>query len=184
MSGIKQRLRWLPNAITITRLACLPVLLVMLLLAPGPTSLSAAIFFAVLALTDFADGILARALDARTNFGRIADPLADRLLMAVGLIGVLVLGRFWWPGPLIILVRDALTIVGFVWLARRGVVMKIDFMGKVSSGLNMGVVAVGMAFAADYINWVFLAAVILSVLTFVNYVRIAVVRLRAPDLKG
>ena len=52
MSGIKQRLRWLPNAITITRLACLPVLLVMLLLAPGPTSLSAAIFFAVLALTD------------------------------------------------------------------------------------------------------------------------------------
>ena len=60
--------------------------------------------------------------------------------------------------------------------------MRIDFAGKVSSGLNMGVVAVGMAFAADYINWVFLAAVILSVLTFVNYVRIAVVRLRSPDL--
>ena len=36
-------------------------------------------------------------------------------------MGVLVLGRFWWPGPTIILVRDALTIVGFVWLARRGV---------------------------------------------------------------
>ena len=182
MSGVASRLRWLPNAITIVRLACLPVLLVMLLVADGPTCLPAAIFFAALALTDLIDGALARALKATSNFGRIADPLADRLLMAVGLIGVLALGRFAWPGPVIILVRDVLTIVGFVLLARSGVMMRIDFAGKVSSGLNMGVVAVGMAFAADYINWVFLAAVILSVLTFANYVRIAVVRLRSPDL--
>lgn len=182
MNDLSRRLRWLPNAITITRLACLPVLLVMVLVVDGPTYLPAAIFFAVLALTDLLDGALARALHATSNFGRIADPLADRLLMAVGLIGVLAMGRFAWPGPLIILVRDALTIVGFIWLARRGVVMRIDFAGKVSSGLNMGVVAVGMAFAADYINWVFLAAVILSVVTFANYVRIAVVRLRSPSL--
>jgi CDP-diacylglycerol--glycerol-3-phosphate 3-phosphatidyltransferase len=182
MSSMSHRLRWLPNAITITRLACLPVLLVMLLVADGPTYLPAAIFFAVLAFSDLVDGALARALNATSNFGRIADPLADRLLMAVGLIGVLAMGRFAWPGPLIILVRDALTIAGFIFLARAGLMMRIDFAGKVSSGLNMGVVAVGMAFAADYINWVFLAAVILSLLTFVNYVRIAVVRLRSPDL--
>ena len=182
MSGMAHQLRWLPNAITIARLACLPVLLVMLLTAEGPTSLPAAIFFAALALTDLIDGALARALKATSNFGRIADPLADRLLMAVGLVGVLAMGRFAWPGPLVILVRDGFTIAGFIWLARRGVVMRIDFAGKVSSGLNMGVVAVGMAFAADYINWVFLAAVILSLLTFANYVRIAVMRLRSPGL--
>jgi len=181
VSTLAHRLRWLPNAITIARLACLPVLLAMLLTAEGPTYLPAAIFFAVLAFSDLVDGALARVLHATSNFGRIADPLADRLLMAVGLLGVLALGRFAWPGPVIILVRDVLTMVGFLWLARAGAAMRVDFAGKVSSGLNMGVVAVGMAFAADYISWVFLAAVILSVLTFANYVRIAVIRLRSPS---
>jgi CDP-diacylglycerol--glycerol-3-phosphate 3-phosphatidyltransferase len=180
VSTLAHHLRGLPNAITIARLACLPVLLAMLLTAEGPTYLPAAIFFAVLAFSDLVDGALARLLHATSNFGRIADPLADRLLMAVGLIGVLALGRFAWPGPVIILVRDVLTMVGFLWLARVGAGMRVDFAGKVSSGLNMGVVAVGMAFAADYISWVFLAAVILSVLTFANYVRIAVMRLGSP----
>ena len=77
MSGMAHQLRWLPNAITIARLACLPVLLVMLLTAEGPTSLPAAIFFAALALTDLIDGALARALKATSNFGRIADPGAE-----------------------------------------------------------------------------------------------------------
>ncbi len=177
---MRARLHWLPNAITIARLACLPVLLVMVLTADGPTYMPAAIFFGILAFSDLLDGFLARVLDARTTFGRIADPLADRLLMLVGLIGVLVMARFAWPGPVVILVRDAAAILGFLLLARRSVHLHVDFPGKLSSGLNMGTVAVAMGFAAGWINWVFLGAVILSLLTFGNYMRIAVQRLRAP----
>lgn len=177
-TGIKRRLRWLPNAITIARLAALPVLLWWCLVADGP-SWPLGIFFSVLAITDLLDGRLAALLDARTPLGRVLDPLADRLLMAVGLIGLLVMARFAWPGPVIILVRDLASIGGFVWLARRGVLMEIDFAGKVSSGFNMGCVAVGLAISAAWVDTVFWCAVGLSVLTFMNYVGIAVGRVRA-----
>ena len=68
------RLRWIPNALTIARLVALPVLLVVLIEAEGPTSPLAAGIFGVVAFTDFVDGKLARALHAESRFGRIADP--------------------------------------------------------------------------------------------------------------
>ena len=110
---------------------------------------------------------------------RMLDPLADRLLMVVGLIGLLLLARFPWPAPTIILLRDVASIAGFAWLARRGILMEIDFAGKVSSGFNMGCVAVGLAISATWVDTVFWCAVGLSVLTFLNYVAIAVGRVRA-----
>ena len=56
----RSRLAWLPNALTIARLAALPVLLVVLIRAEGPTSVPAAVIFGVVAATDFLDGLLAR----------------------------------------------------------------------------------------------------------------------------
>lgn len=176
--GWKRRLRWVPNAITIARLLCLPILLVWCVLADGP-SFPLGIFFGAIAITDLLDGRLAALLDARTPLGRILDPLADRLLMAVGLIGLLLLDRFPWPAPTIILVRDLATIAGFIWLSRRGILMEIDFAGKVSSGFNMGCVAVGLAISGTWVDTVFWCAVGLSVLTFMNYVGIAVGKVRA-----
>lgn len=175
---MKQRLRWLPNAITIARLASLPVLLWMCAVADGP-SFTLGVFFGVVAITDLLDGRLAALLDARTPLGRVLDPLADRLLMVVGLVGLLVINRFAWPAVVIILVRDLASIVGFIWLSRRGVLLQIDFAGKVSSGFNMGCVAVGLSVSAQWVDVCFWCAVGLSVLTFMNYVGIAVGRLRA-----
>lgn len=177
-ADLKRRLRWLPNAITIARLCCLPVILVWCATADGP-SFPLGVFFGAVAVTDLLDGRLAALLDARTPLGRILDPLADRLLMIVGLVGLLLLARFAWPGPVIILVRDVASIAGFAWLARRGILMEIDFAGKVSSGFNMGTVAVGLCISAAWVDTVFWCAVGLSVLTFVNYVGIAVGRVRA-----
>ena len=141
-------------------------------------SVTGAVLFAVLAFSDLVDGRLARLLDAQTSFGRIADPLADRLLMAVGLIGLLVLGRFPWPGPAIILIRDVLTMVGFVLLVRRGVGLRVETAGKVSSALNMTMVALGLITAAVWVDVLLWVAVALSVVTFANYARRAAVRLR------
>lgn len=176
--GLKRRLRWLPNAITIARLLSLPVLLAWSWTADGP-SFSLGIFFGAIAITDLLDGRLAAILDARTPLGRILDPLADRLLMIVGLVGLLLLARFPWPATTLVLLRDVAAIGGFWWLARRGILMEIDFAGKVSSGFNMGCVAVGLAISATWVDTVFWCAVGLSLLTFANYVAIAVGRVRA-----
>ena len=86
------RLRWLPNAITILRLAALPVLAWFLAVDDGPTSARAA----VVLRRDRRDGLHRRAsspgdLGAESKFGAIADPFADRMLMAVGLIGLITL---------------------------------------------------------------------------------------------
>jgi CDP-diacylglycerol--glycerol-3-phosphate 3-phosphatidyltransferase len=180
VSSIKHRLRWLPNAITISRLASLPVLLWMCVIADGP-SWPLGIFFAVVAFTDLLDGRLAALLDARTPLGRVLDPLADRLLMVVGLVGLLIIDRFAWPAVAIILVRDLASMVGFAVLARRGVLLPVDFAGKVSSGFNMGCVAVGLAVSGSWVDVFFWCAVALSVLTFMNYAVLAVRRLRAQD---
>lgn len=162
-------MRHLPNAVTLARLAGLPVLLGLLLAADGPTSAAAAWLFAALATTDLLDGILARALDARTRLGRVLDPLVDRLLVAVGLVGILLLDRLHPSGPALLLARDALAVAGFAWMARRGRDPRVDAAGKASSALVM--VAVGLALLADaaWIDGLFWAAVALSILTLVNY---------------
>lgn len=175
------RLRWLPNALTIARLAALPVLLVVLLRAEGPTSGLGALIFGVVAATDLLDGFLARRLDAETRFGRIADPLADRLLVGVALIGVIALGQVNPAAPVILIARDALTIVGFAWLLRRGVEMRVDMAGKVSSALTMVAAGGAMLFEGWWVSALMWVAVALALATLANYIRIAALRLRSAD---
>lgn len=163
------RLRWLPNAITSLRLAGLPFLVWFLAVDDGPTSTRAAIFFGVIGATDWIDGILARRLRAESRFGAIADPFADRMLMAVGLVGLIALDRYAWPGPTIILARDVIAVIAFVILARLGVALRVDIPGKISSGMAM--FAVGLALLIDHrsIDIYFWIAVAVSIGTFVNY---------------
>jgi CDP-diacylglycerol--glycerol-3-phosphate 3-phosphatidyltransferase len=170
------RLHWLPNAITILRLAALPVLAYFVIADDGPTSARAAWFFAAIAATDFIDGKLARHLGAESRFGSIADPFADRMLMAVGLVGLILLERYSWPGPTIILARDALAILAFVVLHRRGILLRVDLAGKISSGMAM--FAVGFALLLDQtsVDVYFWIAVAVSVATFGNYAVTAAAR--------
>jgi CDP-diacylglycerol--glycerol-3-phosphate 3-phosphatidyltransferase len=165
------RWRWLPNALTLTRLAALPALLVVLIRAEGPTSVPAAVIFGAVGATDFVDGILARRLGAETRFGRIADPLADRLLVLIGLVGVILLDRLSPIGPAILMFRETFVVVAYAWLLRSGIEMRVDMAGKVSSALTM--VATGGAILLDqaWVDALFWAAVGLAVATLVNYSR-------------
>jgi CDP-diacylglycerol---glycerol-3-phosphate 3-phosphatidyltransferase len=175
------RLLWLPNAITIGRLAGLPVLLAVLITAEGPTSGLAAAIFAVLGVSDLLDGYLARRLGAESRFGRIADPLADRLLVLVALVGLLLLDRIAAWGPAVLIARELIVIGGFAVLLRYGIEMRVDLAGKVSSALTM--VAVGGAIWLDdaWVDAIFWAAVAVALATLVNYSRVAAARLRARD---
>lgn len=162
-------LRMLPNALTVARLAALPVLLAVLIAAPGPTSLTAGLIFGAVAITDFLDGWLARALRAESAFGRIADPLADRLLVGVGLVGVILLDRMPWVAPAVLITRDALLIAGFVALARIGVLMRVDMAGKVSSALTMFATGGCLLFSGVWVEVLMWIAVALALWTFAHY---------------
>jgi CDP-diacylglycerol--glycerol-3-phosphate 3-phosphatidyltransferase len=172
-------LAWIPNALTLTRLVALPVLLVILIRAEGPTSVPAAIIFGAVAATDFLDGMLARRLGAESRFGRIADPLADRLLVLIGLVGVILLDRLNPVGPAILIARDVIIVAAFALLLRRGIEMRVDMAGKVASALAM--LATGGALLLDqtWVDVLFWIAVALAVATLLNYSRGAVTALRA-----
>lgn len=171
--------RQIPNLLTLARLAALPILVVVMVAADGPTSLTAAILFTVVGLTDFLDGYLARRLGAESAFGRIADPLADRLLVAVGLIGLVLLDRVHWAAPALLIGRDLLLIVGFLAMARRGILMRVDTAGKMSSALTMF-----GAGACLYVTWkwadgMLWLAVVFALATFVQYLAEAAQALRS-----
>ena len=175
------RLLWLPNAITIGRLAGLPVLLAVLVTAEGPTSGLAAAIFAVLAASDLLDGYLARRLGAESRFGRIADPLADRLLVLTALAGLLLLDRIAPWGPAVLIARELIVIGGFAALLRHGIEMRVNLAGKISSALTM--VGAGGAIWLDeaWVDAIFWVAVAAALATLANYSRVAVARLRARD---
>jgi CDP-diacylglycerol--glycerol-3-phosphate 3-phosphatidyltransferase len=166
------RLRWLPNALTLTRAACLPLIAAVALASEGPTSMLAGWLFLAVGLTDYLDGTLARRLGAESAFGRLADPLVDRLLIAVGLIGLIVLGRMPLAAPLLMMLRDGLAIAGFAWCARRGIDLRVDLPGKSSSALAM--IATALAYMSDavWVDALFWLAVVLAYATLLHYVRI------------
>ena len=172
------RLRWLPNAITIARLLGIPVMVVLLARSDGPTAPAAAWWFGAIAATDFVDGYLARKMHAESKLGKVLDPLADRLVMAGGLIGLLYLDRLPWPAPAVILARDAIAVAAYIWLARRGVELHVDMWGKTSSALAMigtGMCLLSTWWGGDVVFWL---AVAISVATFANYGRRAAHGLR------
>ena len=78
----------LPNVLTVLRIMLVPALVVALLGNTPDGDVLAAIVFALASLTDFVDGYLARARDSITTFGKLMDPLADKLLIVAALISL------------------------------------------------------------------------------------------------
>ena len=166
------RPRWVlqvPNAITVTRLAAVPFILFFAFQAEGDVSYAAGWIFAGVAVTDFVDGRLARALGAESRFGRIADPLCDRLLVAAGIIALLALDRFPIWGPVLLLARDVLAVLGFGLMASRGMDPRVDLPGKISSGLVMVAVPFALGYRLSWVDALFWIALAGSIASFVNY---------------
>jgi cardiolipin synthase (CMP-forming) len=105
-SGFARQVVTLPNLITLARLACLPVFL--WLLFGKEDRAAAAALLALLGITDWVDGYLARHLGQVTELGKILDPVADRLLFLVGAGGILIDGSVPTWFAVIVLVRETL----------------------------------------------------------------------------
>src|SRR5579859_7345428 len=113
------------NILTIARLALVPVFLVLLLHAGGRETvwrLGAAVVFMIASYTDRLDGQLARQRGLITDFGKIADPIADKALMGAALVALSAQGRLWWWVTIVILVRElGITLLRF-WVINYGVI--------------------------------------------------------------
>ena len=124
----------LPNALTLARLVVIPIFAVLLLTSDGGRSWAAAIVFGAAALTDQIDGFLARRWRVESSFGKIADPLADRLLIDTAVILLWHAGRLPWVALLIPL-RDLLLLVGYKPAVDRGYTFEVNMLGKVATWL-------------------------------------------------
>jgi len=170
--AIPTPLAQLPNALTILRLAAIPVFVVLLLGQDGRGSWGLAALFGAAAFTDQIDGFLARRWRVESEFGKYADPLADRLMIDAAVVILWLDGRLPWAGLAVVLARDALLIGGYRAVMNRGYDFSVSFLGKVATWvLYMGVTGVIASSAAtDWPLWFFWAGVGFAVAAALLYV--------------
>jgi CDP-diacylglycerol--glycerol-3-phosphate 3-phosphatidyltransferase len=171
-SAVSARLAQLPNALTVLRLALIPVFILLLVPAEGGQSWPAAIVFALAGITDQVDGWLARRWRVESDFGRIADPLADRLMIdAAVIILVAVHHRLPWIALLLIVVRDALLIGGYKLIMPSGYALSVNFLGKLATWILYASLAFVMvtAEAADWPVWLFWTGLVLALAAGLQY---------------
>ncbi len=123
----------LPNALTVLRLALIPVFVLVMLNADGEASWAAGIVFAGAGVTDQVDGWLARRWSVESRFGKLADPLADRLMIDAAVIMLWLGDRLPWPALAIILLRDALLVGGYKLVVPRGYDFEVTAVGKLAT---------------------------------------------------
>jgi CDP-diacylglycerol--glycerol-3-phosphate 3-phosphatidyltransferase len=123
----------LPNALTIARFALVPVFVVLLAQADGGHSWAAGIVFGVAAITDQIDGWLARRWHVASEFGKYADPLADRLMIDAAVIMLFIADRLPWAALVVIVARDVLLLVGTKFVVPHGYEFSVSFLGKAAT---------------------------------------------------
>ena len=123
----------LPNILTLLRFAAVPLFAALFVSAGNGAAVAAGLFFAGAAATDQIDGWLARRWHVESRFGRVADPLADRLMISVAAILLWRDGRLPWPGAVLVIGRDLLLVFGYQLLAPRGLAIGVTRLGKLGT---------------------------------------------------
>jgi CDP-diacylglycerol--glycerol-3-phosphate 3-phosphatidyltransferase len=122
-----------PNALTLLRILLVPVLVVALLDATPEAQWLAAAVFALAAFTDGLDGYLARSRRSETTFGKVMDPIADKLLVAAALISLVSLERLAPWVAMVIIAREFAVSGLRIAAGAQGVVIPASKLGKVKT---------------------------------------------------
>ncbi|MDQ3455152.1 MAG: CDP-diacylglycerol--glycerol-3-phosphate 3-phosphatidyltransferase [Actinomycetota bacterium] len=164
------------NALTMLRLALVPVFAAVLLYADGTDTqarILAGLTFAVAVVTDRFDGEIARRRGLVTNFGKLADPIADKALTGTALVGLSILTELpWWLTAVILAREVGVTVLRF-WVIRHGVI-PASRGGKLKT--LMQAVAIGLyvlplsGLLGTVRWWVMAIALVLTVVTGLDYV--------------
>lgn len=164
------------NVITVGRLAIVPLFL-LLVLVSGMTHpvwrAAACVVFLAASLTDFVDGWVARRYGLVTSFGTVADPIADKALTGTALVLLSGYGSLPWLVTVVILSRElGVTAIRF-WVIRRGVI-PASRGGKLKTALQIAAIAWYLWPVPDPLvvvgPWLMAAAVVVTLLTGVDYV--------------
>ena len=164
--------RWplghLPNALTVVRLIAIPVFAALVLASDHGLSWAAAIIFAGAAITDQIDGYLARRWNVESEFGKIADPLADRLLIDIAVVLLWHAGRLPWAAFLIP-ARDLLLIFLTPLALRRGYQFEVNFLGKLATWFLYASLALVLVVHGAWPRWIFWTGFVLAVISLAQY---------------
>jgi CDP-diacylglycerol--glycerol-3-phosphate 3-phosphatidyltransferase len=160
----------LPNALTIARLLLIPLYVALIAACDGGRSWPAAIVFGVAGVTDQIDGFLARRWHVESAFGKIADPLADRLMIDAAVILLVHASRLPWVA-LVIPLRDLVVLAGTPFVLGRGYQFKVNLMGKLATWLLYAALAFVMVThdGTDWPLWIFWAGLAVALVAFAEY---------------
>jgi CDP-diacylglycerol--glycerol-3-phosphate 3-phosphatidyltransferase len=165
----------LPNALTVGRLLLIPVFVALMVRAGHAASWPAGITFGVAGVTDQVDGFLARRWRVESRFGKIADPLADRLMIDAAVILLFAYDRLPWEGLAVVLGRDVVLLAGARLLAPRGVELDVNVVGKAATWVLYAAIAFRIV-TSRATQWpldLFWAGIALALLAGMFYVRTA-----------
>jgi CDP-diacylglycerol--glycerol-3-phosphate 3-phosphatidyltransferase len=160
----------LPNALTLVRLALIPVFVTLVLASDQGHSWPAAIVFGAAAITDQVDGFLARRWRVESQFGKVADPLADRLMIDAAVILLWHAGRLPWVA-LVIPARDVVLVAGYRLVVERGYELAVNLAGKIATWLLYASLAFVMVthHGDRWPLWIFWAGVAIAAVSLVGY---------------
>jgi CDP-diacylglycerol--glycerol-3-phosphate 3-phosphatidyltransferase len=160
----------IPNALTVARLILIPVFVALVLASDGGHSWAAAIVFGAAGITDQVDGWLARRWSVESGFGKVADPLADRLMIDAAVILLWYADRLPWVA-LAIPARDLALVAGYKVVVERGYDFAVNLAGKAATWLLYASLAFVMVTrkGTDWPLWIFWAGFALAAVALGGY---------------
>ena len=171
-----------PNVLTMLRMALIPVFV--LLHINGLRKAALAIFL-LASFTDLLDGYIARRFNMITDFGKLMDPLADKLMVCTALLCQSIAGVFPWAATVIVFAKELFMVVGAKYMLDKGVVVHSNIWGKVATcsfilALTLsffhGEIMLGGVAVDRVILWI---SVALTLYAMGDYIRLARIKLSA-----
>lgn len=146
----KEKILNVPNVLTIIRVLLIPVYI--LLYVRGQHMWALAVFL-IASFTDLLDGYIARKYNLITSFGKLMDPLADKIMVISVLLSLTIAGPVPWAAVIIVMAKEGLMVLGGVFLLRKGIVVQSQMIGKIAQFLF--IVALVLSFFHDFFaTWV------------------------------
>ena len=161
-----------PNTLTIIRLILVPVFVIVFRAGHPRIAL---LVFCLASLTDMLDGKLARKLNQISDFGKLFDPLADKLMVLAALFCQADAGVFPWPAVIIVLCKELIMVAGGAFMLGKGVVVYSNICGKTATVFFIASLILsffhkeiqGWGFQLDVILlWISVALAIIAMITY------------------
>lgn len=161
-----------PNVLTVLRILLVPVLVVALLGETENGDVLAAAVFALASVTDAIDGYIARRSGSITNFGKLMDPVADKLLVIAALVSLVQLDRLEAWVAMVIIAREFAVTVARMAATQQGIVMASNWWGKAKTIVQVAAIFFVIAFdpAPTWVDGLVLGAVAITVVSGIDYV--------------